>query len=304
MGDETIAAPATASASAPQRIEESKTATETEDDEGGDGDETIRLDPSRVPRGNDGDDDDEDNDLMQQGGDDGLDTAAASAQRPAAETPDAKAGATSAATTAATTTAPLHEKIDAGPQSTEELERITANIWKSFGSYLRFAAPDCESAGFLDTLAVLDDVSLCRSRAAAGGRATAAGDESIASSAVTDATSGSSASTEAARLSNLYDAGPPTAVTAISAHVLGTLLRSSEPHEKPVEEIKADGKRWWDETGRSAYERSGLAAAGSQEHKDQGDDLAFKAVFSLHGKKVVRIKYQGNTRIVTMKTSP
>lgn len=273
-----------------RRAVEENREEDDEEEEEGDADETVRLNPSQR--------------LTTQIDDEG-DKDITASPLPSAPYSTKKANLETAT---AGTAPPVQENRDDAdrPRATEELERITSHIWKSFGSYLRFAAPNRESASYLDTLQVLDDVALCRRGAAPA--TTNVGDESIASSAVTDATSGSTSSglsapslDASARISSLYDAGTPTPLTTMSAHLLAMLLRSAEPHEKPIDDIKADGKKWWNEVGRAAYEQSGFAAQDSQEHKDQGDDIAFKTVFNLHGKKVLRIKYQDSVRIVTLR---
>jgi len=174
------------------------------------------------------------------------------------------------------------------PEATDELERVTENIWSALGDVLRVLRPECEGLGFHETLGLLQ--ALMRGEGASG---PAVGETSLGSTATgTTASSATAASSSAAALPVLA----PTPTTVHAAHLLVLLLCAAAPHQENMNAIKAAAQTWWHEQGRAAWLSHGGAKEGTEE---QGDSLATKAMYQLVAQKILRVRHVGGGRVVS-----
>ncbi|PWN49585.1 hypothetical protein IE53DRAFT_411511 [Violaceomyces palustris] len=215
---------------------------------------------------------------------------------------------------------PLAETVDEAeeslptPEPTDELERISENIWTCFGDSLRLVAPEREGADFLETLGYLRRLS-------AGGQAgdpshqalLASGDTSL-SSAISGSQASSGSTANAAGAAPAGSTSVLTATTVVKAFVLVQLVTSPAPHTLEMNEIKALTNTWWEAKGRNSFVKAIRALRGKggggrggeeeegnsseeeeeiEEGKEGGEQLATKAVYSLVAKKLLRLRRTG-----------
>jgi hypothetical protein len=173
------------------------------------------------------------------------------------------------------------------PEATDELERVTENIWSALGDVLRVLRPECEGLGFHETLGLLQ--ALMRGEGASG---PAVGETSLGSTATGTTASSATAASSAAALPVLA----PTPTTVHAAHLLVLLLSAPAPHQENMNAIKAAAQTWWHEHGRQAWLGHGGAREGTEE---QGDSLATKAMYQLVAQKILRVRHVGGGRVVS-----
>ncbi|SPO36410.1 uncharacterized protein PSFLO_01881 [Pseudozyma flocculosa] len=220
-------------------------------------------------------------------GGDGDETATIRAAASAAE-PDAAAPVhEESAPPAAAETEPEPE-----PESSEELERVTSNVWRLFGDGLRHVAPERETADFHETLRLLRLV-------ASGGIHRNVGDTSLGSSHTfaTQTSQATEASSAAPSSAALGATAPYTPDTAMTAYVVLRMMSTPSPHQVNIEELKMDGHRWWAEAGREAYEVATRADAiddrpSSAEIPTDGQNLARKSIYGMVSKQLFTLKRQ------------
>lgn len=186
--------------------------------------------------------------------------------------------------------ADVKETRDTKLEASEELEKICENIWTIFGDNLRFVAPAHESATVGETIEILYDLSLSKSRTSTSINP----DLSMTSSNATDSTSATTGSTISN--SSLSNAGPPSPTTAIAARILIFMLKTTPPHSVDLDIVKKDASSWWSEEGSKTYSN---ASKGDLDltSLDSSEALAKKSIYELAAKKIIKFRFDGAKRM-------
>ncbi|PWN39828.1 hypothetical protein IE81DRAFT_294237 [Ceraceosorus guamensis] len=185
----------------------------------------------------------------------------------------------------------------AEPESSDELERVTENIWTAMGDVLRCLKPESESAPFAVTLKLLQSL-VGGARAVVSSHQPGGGDTSVNSVATgTTATSVSGTGSTASAPATL-SVTAPTPTTMHACYILSSMLSSPAPHALDMSALKSNANDWWAASGRENFVKGG--GAGNAEGMDEsGESLTTKAIYQLVAQRIVRPKHVGGGRILS-----
>ncbi|KAL4398759.1 hypothetical protein ACI68E_004156 [Malassezia pachydermatis] len=161
------------------------------------------------------------------------------------------------------------------PPVSDELERITAMLWRGFGESMRYAAPGCASASYAATFGVLRALEQCAPQ-----------QDDMPSGDAPNPTS------------------PLPVMVVMMAHVLLLLMRSPAPHTLSLPAIKTFSEKWWKQQGQPDLQAAQAQPAtrntlvqhvglDATEGEQTGEALATRAVYGLVAKKLLRIQRAG-----------
>lgn len=173
---------------------------------------------------------------------------------------------------------------DSAPETSEELERVTSNVWKLFGDGLRHVTPEKDGCDFVETLKLLNFLT-------AGGDRGTAGDTSLGSAHTFSTQTSQATEPSSAPIS------PFSPDTMMTAFVINKMLLTPAPHRLNIEELKSMGHQWWAAEGKQAYIKATRTEAEddrprSSEVSEDGQNLARKAIYGMVSKQLFIVKRQ------------